>query len=177
MLLGGCALLPPWRGVPPAPPLLTPASLGGARAASQVLHVQYGKGAFTLQCALQADAGAVILIAIGALGQRAFSLHYDGVKLDAQASPYAPQGLPPERVLSDVQLALWPLPAWQERLRGSDWTISEPAPGTRELFFRRQLVSRVDYAGADPWRARVKLQNLALNYSIGIEPQAMSPAQ
>ena len=172
LLLGGCALLPFGRGLPPpVPPLLTPASLGGAHTASQVLHVVNGDRSFILQCALQADGNAVTLIAIGPLGQRAFSPHYDGSKLDAQASPYAPQGLPPERVLSDVQLAMWPLQAWQEKLQGSDWKIAEPAAGVRELYFHGDLVSRVSYSAADPWQAHISLHNLALNYSIDIEPQ------
>ena len=173
LLLGGCALLPFGRGLPPpVPPLLTPASLGGAHSAAQVLHIVNGDRSFTLQCALQADSGAVTLIALGPLGQRAFSLHYDGSKLDAQASPYAPQGLPPERVLSDVQLAMWPLPAWRDQLQGSDWKIAEPSSGLRELYFHGELVSRVSYSASDPWQSHINLQNLALNYSIEIEPQS-----
>lgn len=171
LVLGGCGLLPFRQEVPPVPPLLAPASLGGSHAASQVLHVANGDHSFTLQCALQADRDAVTLIALGPLGQRAFSLHYAGGKLDAQVSPYAPQGLPPERVLSDVQLAMWPLPAWREKLEGSDWKIAEPSAGVRELYFQGELVSRVSYSAADPWQARITLRNIPLKYSIDIEPQ------
>ncbi|MFI4979767.1 MAG: DUF3261 domain-containing protein [Nevskiales bacterium] len=171
MVLGGCALLPSGQELPPVPPLLSPASLGGTHAVTQVLHVAHGDSLFTLQCAVQADPGAVILIALGPLGQRAFTLHYDGDKLESQVSPFAPSSLPPERVLSDVQLAMWPLSSWQEKLKGTEWSVVEPGPGVRKLLFRQDLVSRVDYEGVDPWRAHIHLQNYVLGYSIDIEPQ------
>jgi hypothetical protein len=136
-----------------------------------VLHAAYGERELTLQCALQADATAVTLVALGPLGQRAFTLRYDGQQVEAQSSPYAPQTLPPRRVLADVELALWPLSAWQQQLAGSDWSLTEPRPGLRRLRYRRQLVAEVHYDGADLWRSHLWLANLPLGYTLEIEPQ------
>jgi hypothetical protein len=169
LALGGCALLP--QAPPPELPLLPPASLGAPHSAAQVLHAAFGERELTLQCAVQADADAVTLIALGPLGQRAFTLRYDGHKLDAQTSPYAPQTLPPQRVLSDVQLALWPLAAWQQQLAGSDWSLTEPRPGLRRLRHGKQLVAEIHYEGSDPWHSHLWLANLPLGYTLEIEPQ------
>lgn len=169
--LAGCALLGPPR--PPTPPLLAPSALAAEHAASQTLNVAFGKQDLSLQCALQADADEVTLIAVGPLGQRALSLHYDGHKLTSEASPYVPGSFPPGQVLSDLQLVLWPLAAWQAALRDSDWQIVEPNPNLRRLRYRGRLVADVHYADGshDPWSGHAWLSNLAYGYTIDIETQ------
>jgi hypothetical protein len=169
VLLGGCALLPPKP--PPATPLLPPSALGGERTAIQVVHAAMGEREMSLQCEVHVDTRAATIVALGPLGRRAFSLKYDGDVLDAQLDPYAPAGLPAQRVLADVQLALWPLHAWQERLRGGDWQIAEPRPGLRRLRYRGRLIEEVHYSGSDPWTSPLWLVNLALGYTLEIEPQ------
>jgi hypothetical protein len=140
--------------------------------AAQVLHASFGDSDLTLQCALRADASSVTLVAVGPFGQRVFSVRYNGATVEAQASPYVPLSLPPRRVLSDVQLALWPLAAWQQALVDSAWQIDEPEPGLRRLRYRGQLIAEVHYeVPDDPWRSRLRLDNRPLHYSLQIEPQ------
>jgi len=169
-LLAGCALLRP--APPPALPLLPPQALGVARASQQVLHVAYGKRQLTLQCALQATAQQDTLVAVGPFGQRLFTLRYDGDGLKADVSPYLPDTLPPRQVLADVQLALWPLTAWQTRLAGSGWRLTAPQPGVRRLRYQGRLVAEVYYDGhSDGWNGRFWLVNLAYGYTLDIRSQ------
>ena len=171
-LLGGCALLP--QRPPPAPPLLSPASLGAPHSASQTLNVAYRDTDLSLQCALQANADTVTLIAVGPLGQRALTLRYDGQRVASEASPYLPATFPPEQILSDLQLVLWPGAAWTAKLAGSDWQMLEPSPGLRRLRYRGRLVAEVHYAdgAGDGWRGRAWLSNLAYGYTLDITTQA-----
>lgn len=165
--LSGCALLP--QRPPPALPLLAPRALGVSRSSQQVLHVAYGKHSLTLQCALQATLDHDTLIAVGPFGQRFFTLDYDGRQLHADISPYVPDTLPPRQVLADVELALWPLDAWQQRLAGSGWVLSAPQPGVRRLRYGDRLVAEVHYDDAsDGWNGRFWLVNLAYGYTLDI---------
>lgn len=167
LVLAGCALLP--QRPPPALPLLSPRALGAVRSARQVLHIAYGKQALTLQSALQAGRDRDTLVAIGPFGQRFFTLSYDGRRVQAEVSPYAPSDLPARQVLADVELALWPLPAWQQRLAGSGWTLRAPEPGVRRLRYDGRLVAEVHYdAGSDGWDGRFWLVNLTYGYTLDI---------
>jgi hypothetical protein len=174
--LSSCSLLSARSPLPPGLPLLAPAALGAPRAASQTLNVAFGKQELDLQTAVQANSQALTLIALGPLGQRAFTLVYDGRMVKSDITPEAaaalPKQFPPERVLADLQLALWPLAAWQARLAGGDWQLSEPQPGLRRLRWRGQLVAEVhsDMPG-DPWNGQLWLSNLAYGYTLTIRSQ------
>ncbi|MDB5986546.1 MAG: hypothetical protein JWR16_1599 [Nevskia sp.] len=169
LLLPACALLP--QLPPPPAPLLSPAALDATRTATQVLNVALRARELTLQCVVQVTPQNMNLVALGPLGQRAFTLGYDGHTLTADLSPYVPKDLSPQRVLADLQLALWPLAAWQAQIAGSDseWQVSEPRAGLRRLYHYGRLIEEVHYADADPWNGRLWLVNLALGYTLDIQ--------
>jgi hypothetical protein len=168
LLLAGCATLGLPR--PPTPPLLAPAVLGEVRSASQTLDVAYADRNLSLQCALQVDGQTLTLIAIGPLGRRALTLHYDGKEIAAQSDGEVPRQFTPERMLADLELMLWPVSAWQEKFIGSDWQLSEPRPGVRRLRWRGRLVAEVHYETpeADGWSGVVSLANLAYGYTLDL---------
>ncbi len=100
---------------------LAPAALGRTLALQQQLSVRGPDGTQRhLQALLEADAGEV-RIALTSMGQVLARMRWDGVQLDVQRSRYWPQQVEPARILSDLQLALWPAeeiaralpPAWQ----------------------------------------------------------------
>jgi len=170
-MLGGCALLPTLP--PPALPLLSPASLGATKNSTQVLDFAYRDKEMSLQCAVQVTQDRLTLVALGPLGQRAFTLDYDGIEVHADMSPYVPGSLPPQRILGDLELALWPLAAWQRSTEGTDWQVSSPRPGLRRVRYRGRLISEVHYAdagsGSGPWNGRAWLVNTALGYTLDLQ--------
>lgn len=172
LALNGCAVGPAAHRAG-AFPLLSPATLGAPRSALQLLHAAVGTHEFALQCVVQAGPDALTVVGLGPLGERWFSLHYDGQHLDLKSSPHAPAALDGRRLLADLQLALWPLPALQRAVAGSAWLVSEPAPGTRRLRRDGRLVAEVHYAGTDPWRGQLWLSNFETGYTLTVESRPL----
>lgn len=168
LALTACSLLPGRKTLAP-PPLLTPASLGSTVGALQAVHAAFAAREVSFQCVVDVDPQHLTLIGLSAQGQRWFSLRYDGSTLASESAPQAPEGLDPQRVLADLQLALWPLAALQQATAGTAWQVSQPVPATRRLRRDGQLVAEVHYAGADPWRGRLWLSNFDAGYSLAVE--------
>ncbi|HEU0195588.1 MAG TPA: DUF3261 domain-containing protein [Nevskiaceae bacterium] len=170
-MLSACAILP--RRPLPRLPLLPPQALGVQRQATQVLHAAYGAHEMTLQCALDARTSKDTLVALGPFGQRLFTLHYDAKGVRVKSSPYVPARLPARRIWADVELALWPASAWQRRLAGTDWHLTEPLPGVRRLRYGDRLVTEVHYdADSDGWNGRFWLVDWPYDYSLEISSTA-----
>lgn len=159
----------------PLPQALSPASLGQTRSLRQIVHAAYADHEATMQCVLSVDADQLRLIALGALGQRLFTLSHDGERSTIETFPPVPADLPPERLLGDIQLALWPLPVLQASLAGSGWQLSEPAPGTRRLRYEGRLIAEVHYADSDPWNGRLWLSNFQLGYTLTVDSAPLQP--
>lgn len=105
--------------------LALPASALGCRlAVQQQLTVQPpGQSAQQLDALLEVDETHVRL-ALFHLGQRMGLLDWDGQQLHTELSRWWPQQLPPQQVLSDMQLALWPATAIARALP-QGWVIEE----------------------------------------------------
>ncbi len=158
-------------------PLLTPASLGANVNASQVLRVAFGEREATLNCAVAVVSDRITLVGLTAMGIRAFTIKFDGTRVEAESSPGMPDSLPPERLLNDVQLVYWPLKALQSQMSGTEWEISEPVAGTRRLKRSGRVVTEVHYATADPWAGRAWLANLEFGYTLSIDSQRTGAAR
>lgn len=171
-MLAACSLAAPRVTAPLFPPL-PPSTLGAARSALQLVQGSFGTHELAFQSVISADAGHLTLVVLGAEGQRWFSLRHDGRSLEVQSSALAPPALEPQRVLADLQLALWPLAALQQALDGSVWQVSEPVAATRRLRRDGRLISEVHYAGSDPWRGQFWLSNFAQGYSLAVESRPL----
>jgi hypothetical protein len=179
-LLGGCASAPPRTqpasaaavDVDTALSPLAPPDGAGARSASQVIRAAYGARSFVLRTAIEAGPGKLDVVGVTATGQRVFSAHYDGLKVSAQKSPFVPDKLEPERVLADMQLALWPLAAVQAAFRPRGLTVTEPFSGLRRMTRGAALVAEVHYAPGDPWNGRLWFVNFEFDYSLTIDTTA-----
>lgn len=172
-ILAACHTTPP--SVPAAvgantahTPLASPDAVG-ARSAAQVIHAAYGAHSVVLRTAIEVTNGRLEVVGVTATGQRVFTARYDGKTIDAQKSPFVPDKLDPARVLADMQLALWPLPAVQAAFRERGLDVSEPFPGVRRLLRGDALLAEVHYASADPWNGRLWFVNFEFDYSLTID--------
>ncbi len=167
VLLAGCAHTAR-QPAGPAPRGLAPVSAVSPRSASQVIHAAYGERAATLRTALEVSASDIKLVGVTATGQRLFAASYDGQTVHAERGTFVPADIHPERVLADMQLALWPLPALRQAL-GSAYEVAEPFAGVRRLKRDGHLVAEVHYAGDDPWSGRLWLVSFEHGYSLTVD--------
>jgi Protein of unknown function (DUF3261) len=180
LLLAACAHSPPKSDpssdvVPPAsapasPPVsfASPAALS-PRSASQVIHAAYGSRVATLRAAVQIDAAGLTVVGVTATGIRLFTASFDGERVTAERSPFVPKEVSPERVLADMQLALWPLDSLRGVYAAVGQSVSEPMPGLRRLVRADRLIAEVHYATDDPWNGRLWFVNFESGYSLTID--------
>lgn len=141
LLLAACASVTP---PVPAPLLrLSPASLGGSLSLQQQLWVSTRGQEHRFDVALEADADAVRL-AVLSLGQTAARLEWDGTHLTESKAAWWPSAVSGERVLSDLQLMLWPAGAIVKVLPPG-WTLTQDAPNQRVLREGQDVVATVRY--------------------------------
>ncbi|RLK45317.1 uncharacterized protein DUF3261 [Cupriavidus plantarum] len=135
---------------PPAPILrLPPAALQRELMLQQTIAADFmraGKPEHReLQVLLEANATHTRVAAIGG-GQVLARLDWDGTELRITRSPWAPDSVQPERILSDLQLSLWPAPA----IRGAlpqGWALDD-APTGRRLRQGDDVVVEIRYPDA-----------------------------
>lgn len=168
VVLSGCAAQPRSAGAGPPWPILPPGSLGGTHGVEQILHAAYGNDEITLRCLVEVTPVRTRVIGLTALGQRVFSIEHDGDGLRAGRAAFAPEQIAPERILGDIQLAFWPLPALRAAVEPAGWHVVEPRPGLRRLLRGGRVVAEVHYDDPDPWSGRLWLVNLQHDYSLDI---------
>jgi hypothetical protein len=138
-----------------------------------VLRGAFGAREVTLQCAVSATPTNISIVGLTALGLRAFTIKYDGVRVQAERAPQVPEFFKPEQLLNDFELVFWPLESLQQALAGTEWRVSEPHVGTRRLRFGERLIAEVHFADADPWSGRAWLVHFDVPYTISIESRPL----
>ncbi len=113
---------------------------------NQRLKAAYGEREVSLDCVVTVNAERLTVIGLVPGGPRMFTIDYDGLKVTSQKNSGVPDALPPELLLNDLQLTLWPRSALQEALENSAWAVSEPDPRTRRLRRDGKLIAEVHYA-------------------------------
>jgi len=121
-VLAGCASAPPVSHETPQL-RLAPALLGRALNLQQHLTLQAPGHDQQLDVLLEADAKHVRM-GVLAMGQVASRLDWDGTTLTEDRAPWWPQAVSGARILSDLQLTLWPVAAIQAALP-SGWRLAE----------------------------------------------------
>ena len=123
LALAGCATAPP-PASHEAPQLrLAPALLGRPLNLQQHLTLQAPGHDQQLDVLLEADPRHVQM-ALVAMGQVAARLDWDGTTLTESKAPWWPQEVSGSRILSDLQLTLWPVDAIQAALPAG-WRLAE----------------------------------------------------
>jgi hypothetical protein len=121
--LAACATVPPAIAHATPQLRLAPALLGRPLNLQQHLTLQAPGRDQQLDVLLEADARHVQMGVI-AMGQVAARLDWDGVTLTEDKAPWWPQAVSGSRILSDLQLTMWPVAAIQAALPAG-WQLAE----------------------------------------------------
>jgi len=173
LALAGCAASPlprtadDARAMDAVPVLrLAPSSLGREMAVQQQLAVTVKGQTHRIDVLLEADASAVRL-ALVSMGQTAARLEWDGMRLTETRSPWLPAVVSGERILSDLQLALWPEAAVRAALPAG-WFLDTTASG-RVLRQHTSAVATVAF----PSPSRIELDQLRDGYHLVIDTRSV----
>ena len=168
--MGLALLLCACTTVPTAPGTLllrlSPGSLGQILALQQQLTVESRGQTRVLDVILEADAQSVRLAAMN-MGQTAARLEWDGTSLSESRAPWWPAAIGAERILSDLQLMLWPADAIRAALP-ADWSLQSDA-SDRELRHAGKVVARVHYLS----RTQSELDHVRDGYRIRVQSRAL----
>ena len=124
LVFEGCASAPPAsRAAPELELRLAPSLLGRPLNLQQHLTMQAPGREQQLDVLLEADA-AHVQLAMLAMGQVAGRLSWDGQSLVEARAPWWPKEVSSSRILSDLQLTLWPAGAIQAALPAG-WRLVE----------------------------------------------------
>jgi hypothetical protein len=168
--LGACASAPP-RAAPREKPQLrlAPALLGHPLNLQQHLTLQAPGRDQQLDVLLEADAQHVQL-GVVAMGQVAARLAWDGTTLAEERAPWWPQAVSGSRILSDLQLTLWPVAAIQAALPAG-WTLAESG-NVRTLSQDGEVVTVITHTAP----AVVELDQRREHFKLKIESRASGDA-
>jgi hypothetical protein len=144
---------------------LPPSALESPISLHQQLVIERQGRIEALDAALEVDARRLELVGL-ALGQRIFSLSYDGHHLKSWRHPLLPAELREEDVLEDLQLTIWPASAIAPALPAG-WRIEE-GDRRRALLLNDTPVVLIDYSGEPRWLGRIAINNLRYQYRLVI---------
>lgn len=168
--LAGCASAPPPAPAHAAPQLrLAPALLGRTLNLQQHLTLQAPGHDQQLDVLLEADERHVQM-GVVAMGQVAARLEWDGVTLTESKAPWWPQAVSGSRILSDLQLTLWPVAAIQAALPAG-WRLVESGD-VRTLTDAGAVVTVITRTGAQV----VELDQRREHFKLKIESRDMNDA-
>ena len=173
-LSGACTGAPP----PPQPDpdrlnlALAPASFGQAVSLQQQVHVEARGRSVDFDAVLDIAPDAVTLVGL-TLGQRMLTLRYDGATLTEQRNPALPADVRGADILSDVQLALWPVSAVRAALPAG-WALSDEGQ-RRTLSHDAHDVAVIAYDGVPRWQGRFTLDHVQPPYRLVIRSAVSEP--
>lgn len=179
LFAGSCSLQSRGPAVGPWLPVLDPKALGQSVAVIQKVSGERDGEPYLMLFQLELSPDHMVMVASTGAGNTLFSLDYRNGKLSADRSPLVPAQMDPAFVLSDFQLAFWPLATVKAALLNSPYRLVEveveveevegEGARRRKLFLGEELLVRIDYAAEDPWAAPVDFHNLRWHYRYRIE--------
>lgn len=162
--LAGCA--------PPRPLLapLAPQTLGQSVSARQQVTIRFADNVHSLQVALKVAPDDLTLVGLTAVGQRLFTLSWNGQQAELHSSIHSIADIDPARILADLQLAYWPLPILRQAL--PDNLSLEQYGSARVLWRDDKLLWFASSTGPDRWHSTVTIYNARAGYRLTIQPLA-----
>ena len=143
-------------------------STGTARRVIQQITALWPGRKETMLCVLELDNQRIAMAGLTNDGVGLFNLTYDGKTVVSDKSPLLADSVVPEFIITDLQLAYWPVNVLQKSLQGSAWRL-EADSNHRLLYYQGDKTIEVIYLLPDAvWVRSVELINYRKNYRLQI---------
>ncbi|MGN8158852.1 DUF3261 domain-containing protein [Salinisphaera sp. SWV1] len=152
---------------------LGPGVLGQSVEARQQVTVHYHGHTRSLQVALRVVPNNLTLVGLSAMGQRVFTLDWNGQSIARGQGLDTGQRIPAKRILADLELAYWPLPALRKALVDPDLRLRQLGD-TRTLWRGNKLLWLAYRGHGDPWHSRLTVYDARLGYRLDVKPLAFN---
>lgn len=148
---------------------LPPHTLGRSLVAQQRLEIHLkDQPQQTLETLLEINSLSLRLAIIG-FNTTLAHLEWDGTRIVESRAAWLPSHIKAERILSDLQMVMWPEPAVRQALP-PEWHLKSHS-NTRSLWLANEEVARVSYLSP----SHTELQNFSENYRINIHSHEIIP--
>lgn len=165
VLLTACAGPRPWFEP------LGPGSLDRPTPIRQLVTVEIEGRDHTLQTVLNRGRSELTLVGLTSVGQRVFTMSWDGREATLRSRLTELDRLDPLWMLTDIQLAYWPLAPLRTAL--PEGFALEEIGTLRVLWQDGELLWMRASESASPWQSEVMVFNASLGYRLRIRPLDM----
>lgn len=159
----------------PLLPPLAPQTLGASITVRQQVTARFAGEMRSLQVALKVAPADLSLIGLTAMGQRLFTLSWNGRRAKLETVVDSMADIDPARILADLQLAYWPLAALRAAL--PDNLRLEQYGTARVLWRDGEVLWFASSETADRWASTLTLYDARAGYLLTIQPLALDGAQ
>ncbi|RTZ17716.1 DUF3261 domain-containing protein [Vibrio aquaticus] len=153
--------------------LPTPRSLGYGLTASQLISASWSVDRASrseqLPVQLQVSSEKVVLAGFSSWGTRILSLTYQGQEVTTEVLPGLGNVLPPpEQVLFNLMITLWPRSAWDDSLNKVRWQVIDTADSRAIFDAEGQQVIDIKYGNNERLNSEIVFHHLVDDYTITI---------
>lgn len=147
-----------------------PATYGSRIKVRQLVTIEFGGNAMSLEVLLNIEPSAVNLVAVDPLGRRALTLNWDGTRLVVEKAPFLSDSVRPDCLLADLIAVYWPAPVVQRALAASGAKVEDDGDH-RIIAAEGSELLKADYA----WTAKsglvgtMKYANLSWGYTVSVK--------
>lgn len=123
-------------------------------AAFQQIEVRYGKEYRRFDAAIEFSEGKMSLLILSELSQHLATIRINGSEVTMAREGVFSSPVPLKRLVKSLQVVFWPESSLEQFFLNSEWSIIARAQ-RRELYFRGELASYVDYSSTCPWQGEI----------------------
>lgn len=150
--------------------LPSPSELGYQLTASQLISVSWEDEQHQLPVQLEVDVERIALAGFSSWGSRILSLVYENEQIERSVLTVLDTRLPPpEQVLFNLMITLWPVEAWKASLDGIGWRLVETEKHRQLIDDTGHVVADITYETSDFLAGDIVFTNHDLGCTITIQ--------
>ena len=151
---------------------LSPSSFGEPASLYQQIHAELNGKKQDMNVVLEVTPEKLTMVGI-AMERRMMTITYDGKELETWKDGKLPEQVQPEIVLSNIQLALWPIEAVRKGLP-EGWAVVEENHLKRKICFNNATIIRIEYSQKERWLGTIKMTDTRYHYGLTIQSVPLS---